>query len=179
MRAFLTLQTGIFDQKYRRCVNCRQTLDNERGLVCRLYPVAGGDAEHLISHSIGAWAAGYLRHQPPLPEEVEDLIRVVEDELMSRLSWFEGWQNAVLQADWPQVKQIADAGFAVTAGNGRMLSRDQLEHLFNRFARVVNGRPAFSEGIPEDAGFAASLIVLREIMHHWDFATLWIPDGVV
>ena len=31
-----------------------QLLDNDRGLVCRLYPVAGGDAEHLISHGIGA-----------------------------------------------------------------------------------------------------------------------------
>ncbi len=26
LRAFLTPQTGIFDQKYRRCVNCQQTL---------------------------------------------------------------------------------------------------------------------------------------------------------
>ncbi|MDO4906877.1 hypothetical protein [Neisseria sp.] len=31
LRAFLTPQTGIFDQKHRRCVNCQQAL--EFGLV--------------------------------------------------------------------------------------------------------------------------------------------------
>ncbi len=30
LRAFLTPQTGIFDQKHRRCVNCQQTLSRYR-----------------------------------------------------------------------------------------------------------------------------------------------------
>lgn len=36
------------------------------------------------------------------------------------------------------------------------------------------GPPAGMAGIPTDAGFAATLLILREFMHHLDFTSITI-----
>ncbi len=55
-----------------------------------------------------------------------------------------------------------------------VLSRDALERVFARLAAVTLGRPAAQEGIPDDAAFAASLLILREFMHHLKFSAVTI-----
>jgi len=60
----------------------------------------------------------------------------------------------------------------IAQGPVRTLPVDAMEHLFHRFAAVSEGRPASQEGLPADAAFAATLLVLRELMHHLPFAAL-------
>jgi hypothetical protein len=51
-----------------------------------------------------------------------------------------------------------------------VLTLDEVEGLFNRLVAVSQGRPASQEKLPTDTLFFASLLVLREFMHHLRFA---------
>lgn len=55
-----------------------------------------------------------------------------------------------------------------------VLPVDRVERLFDLLAALSMGRPASSAGIPTDAGFAATLLILREFMHHLDFTSITI-----
>lgn len=55
------------------------------------------------------------------------------------------------------------------------LERAAVEICYDRLAAVAEGRPAASEGLPQGlagARFAATLLVLREFLHHMDFAAV-------
>lgn len=52
------------------------------------------------------------------------------------------------------------------------LSTDSVERLFNRWIARAQGRPASRDALPLTARFSASLLVLRECLHHLGF------DGV-
>jgi len=47
-----------------------------------------------------------------------------------------------------------------------------MERVFSRLAAVVQGKPAAHEGIPDDNAFAATLLILREFMHHLGFSSI-------
>jgi hypothetical protein len=50
-----------------------------------------------------------------------------------------------------------------------------VERCFDRLAKVVQGSPAAYEGLPQDPTFAATLLILREFMHHRRFASVtWV-----
>lgn len=108
----------------------------------------------------------YFRHTPPTPAEMENAIMVVEDELMRvRHDIPEG---ALLSSSDNDIRAIAR--LAGIAENEHMpLSVDAVERTFDRLALVINGRPASFEGIPEGNDFAATLLILREFMHHLQF----------
>ena len=53
-------------------------------------------------------------------------------------------------------------------------SVEAVERLFDLLAALVQGRPSSSAGIPTDNGLAATLLILREFMHHLQFATIRI-----
>lgn len=65
---------------------------------------------------------------------------------------------------------------AETEGSN-LVTREAVERLFTRFANVVGGRPAAVEGLPADAGFAAALLIVREVVHHLDYAQVMLPQG--
>ena len=44
-------------------------------------------------------------------------------------------------------------------------------------AAVAMGRPAAAEGLPDDPRFVATLLVVREIMHHLDIPFIRLGDG--
>lgn len=56
------------------------------------------------------------------------------------------------------------------------LSIDALERTFDRLTSVALGRPASQEGLPDDKPFAATLLILRELMHHLQFASIYYVD---
>ena len=56
------------------------------------------------------------------------------------------------------------------------LSIERVEETFDRLAAVSLGRPAAHEGLPDSVAFAATLLILREFMHHMNFASLTIED---
>lgn len=47
---------------------------------------------------------------------------------------------------------------------------------FQRLSAVSLGRPISLEGLPASADFAATLLILREFMHHLGFASITLKD---
>ena len=49
-----------------------------------------------------------------------------------------------------------------------------MEQTFERLIALALGRPALREGIPTSAEFAATLLIMREFMHHMQFASITV-----
>ncbi|MCM2341443.1 hypothetical protein [Rhodoferax sp.] len=121
-------------------------------------------------------AIGYVRttaacfgHSPPSPGELEAAIMLVEDEL-SRVPAIAAAQATVV-APAAFIEAIGrSAGLADGVAN--VFSLDQVERLFDLLAALSMGRPAASAGIPADPAFAATLLILRESMHHLRFDSI-------
>ena len=114
-------------------------------------------------------AAECFGHSPPSPGELEAAIMLVEDEL-SRVPAIAAAQATVV-APAAFIEAIGrSAGLA--DGAVSVLSLDQAERLFDLLAALSMGRPAASAGIPADPQFAATLLILRESMHHLKFASV-------
>src|SRR5690606_16344693 len=111
----------------------------------------------------------------PTALELETAIAAAEDEVHTAQPHF----RAALGEGAAALPWSADAGLHALAtlagvpdGAERLLDLPSVERLFNRLARVVEGLPAAHEGLPEDAAFAARLVVLRELMHHLPLAAI-------
>jgi hypothetical protein len=52
-----------------------------------------------------------------------------------------------------------------------------VEQLFQQLAAVAEGRPVASSGLPAGRTFAATLLILREFMHHLGFDSIVIEIG--
>ena len=111
-------------------------------------------------------AAQCFGHSPPTPSELEAAIMVVEDELC-RVPALSARQATVVV---PLSFMVA-LGRAIE-GSANVLSLDQVERLFDLLAALSMGRPAASAGIPADPAFAATLLMLRESMHHLKFESV-------
>lgn len=125
-------------------------------------------------------ARDFFRGVLPTPFELETAIARVEDEVYAAHVRHRPWvpQGAVVtpcSAD-PALHEIATLA-GIAPGPRRMLTLDALEHVFNRLVSVSQGRPASQEGLPARAAFAATLLVLRELMHHMPFGSLTLMDG--
>ena len=113
-----------------------------------------------------------LQTQPPTAQQVEDAIVLVEDQIMSNVDVLQPFVSLPLFVSSPALQHIAQLAFAEKTVQGYQLTTAQTEQLFSRFARVINGDPAKAEGLPETAEFAAYLILIREYLHHFGFASL-------
>lgn len=115
-----------------------------------------------------------LRHQPPLPIELERAIEPTEDVVMPLASQFATSPLLMLQGMGAQV--IATA----IEASGRVpttLTLDRVESLLNRLVAVNEGRPASQESLPTDQRLFASLLILREFMHHLRFTQVTLQAG--
>lgn len=108
-----------------------------------------------------------IQHTPATKEEIEALILVIENELEKYSEMFKPMQNLTIVSDIPALAEIARLGFGQSKENAIVISQEQIEQLFTRFSRVINGYPAKAEGLPESVDFAVYLTLIREIMHHW------------
>jgi len=106
---------------------------------------------------------------PPTYDEVDRAINFTEEVLAELEDAFK--EELILRSNDPQVKSIAELAFNTSKmGTGETLvPQIELEHVFDRFAAIVKGLPASQDVIPDDLGFAAYLLIIREIMHHLDF----------
>jgi hypothetical protein len=104
---------------------------------------------------------------PPTPLALENAIQVVEDVVMPLRSAIP--RQALLFSTDAGVREIAVlAGVAPAAL--MHLSLEAMERVFNRLSAVVEGSPAAHQGLPDSTRFAATLLILREFMHHLQFA---------
>ena len=112
---------------------------------------------------------GYFRHSPPTPDEMEMAIMVVEDEI-SRIR-HDIPPGARLFSSDNDIRALARIA-GVAENEVMTLSVDAVERTFDRLALVINGRPAHFEGLPDGNDFAATLLILREFMHHLQFTDI-------
>lgn len=115
---------------------------------------------------------GAFRSDPPTPLELENAIEAIEDAVMPLARRLPA--ATVLVLDGAAASAIARA--AGRRGAGVTLALPEVEQLFRDLAAVALGRPAASSGLPPGAGFAASLLILRECMHHLGFASVQIGE---
>jgi exopolyphosphatase/pppGpp-phosphohydrolase len=127
-------------------------------------------------------AREFFRSTTPTPLELESAIAWVEDEVYSAHVRHRPWvpEGAVVtpSSTDPALHEIATLA-GVAQGAVRVLPLEAMEHLFHRFAAVAQGRPAAHEGLPASPAFTATLVVLRELMHHMPFAAIVLTPTVV
>lgn len=124
-------------------------------------------------------ARAFFRGAVPTPLELETAIASVEDEVYAahvrHRQWVPEGASAQLYSTDPALHEIATLA-GIPPGPARVLPLEAMERLFNRLAAVAQGRPAAHEGLPASPAFAASLLVLRELMHHMPFAEITLLD---
>jgi len=115
-------------------------------------------------------ARAHFRRWPPTPLEMENAISDVEDRL------------AAAKVHVPDLLQLetADAGFGAIAASAGVqgeppwsLDRDAVERVFNWLVDVAEGMPAAAP-TPDPLEWAARLVILREMMHHWSIASVQV-----
>lgn len=123
----------------------------------------------LLALGLQRTAEQQFKTTPPTPLALEQAIMVVEDEVMPLRAWIP--EGAALFSQDAVVQQIAQVA-GVAAGGPLLLALEDLERCFNRLSHVVLGSPAAREGLPGDNHFAMALLILRECMHHLQFAQI-------
>ncbi len=122
------------------------------------------------THELGR---GPFRHDPPTALELENAIAAIEDAVMPLALRVP--RASALVAAGGAIREMASAAGRAGAGAGDIvLAVDDVEHLFDQLAAVVQGRPAASSGVPAGASYAATLLIVRETMHHLGFASITI-----
>lgn len=110
-----------------------------------------------------------FKHNPPNEVEMENAIMLVEDELFRiRHSIVKGSTLSTTDACIRTIARIA----GVPDEPNLILTRDLVEQTFNWLAAIVQGRPVSLDSIPTTAEFCATLLILREFMHHLNFASI-------
>ncbi|GKX63171.1 hypothetical protein SOASR032_17400 [Pragia fontium] len=112
-------------------------------------------------------------HQPPTAGEMERAIMLVEDEVI-RISNQITADSQLYTAD-RTLDDIARA-VGIAPQPEYRLSLEEVERVFDSLAAVMSGRSAAWEGIPEDNVFSASLLILREFMHHLGFSAITVVE---
>ena len=135
----------------------------------------GNSPESTIALAIGSdiTSAAFFRHQPPIPLELENAIMAVEDEIARARPHVR--DDSVLVTRDSALRAIAWIA-GLPDQPTLTLSIERVEETFDRLAAVSLGRPAAHEGLPDSVAFAATLLILREFMHHMNFASLTIES---
>ena len=139
----------------------------QSGVAVGLGPVA--DLVKLLPMGSECTAREYFKTTPPTPLAVEHAIQLVEDVVMPLRSVIPS-EARLFSAD-AALREIALLAGAGSEEPSR-LKLDAMERLFSRLSAVVEGSPALHQGLPESNTFAATLLILREFMHHLQFAQI-------
>lgn len=108
----------------------------------------------------------FFLHPIPTDAETDYAINYIEDELMSNRELLQH-NEKLYSAD----ERLMTIFFKNELPNDS-LSRQTVEDLFNRYARVIMGAPLSSIKVEITAEDFAILLLLREIMHHLNFDSI-------
>lgn len=127
---------------------------------------------HRLDLGAARIARTYFHHDPPTSREIERAIDFAEDEIM-RLG---------RPADAAtKLMSTAPALRAWGAVSGPTMTIEIVEQWFQRLASASLGHPGALQGLPSGREAAATLLVLREFMHHQGHAAIVAvepPDAV-
>ena len=115
----------------------------------------------------GALARRYWRSASPGEAAIEAAIAEAEERIMP-LRPLVAADSLCVSRD-PRIAWIADV-LGLPREPWVDLRTDTVEDGFNRRIAIALGRPATQDSLPTAAEFAASLLVLREWLHHLGFA---------
>jgi hypothetical protein len=121
--------------------------------------VASADFEVVVPVGAGAIAETLFRHDPPMPGEIERAIDAVEDALAS--TGLMHTERGDLQTAEPRVLDL----LGLRVGDVRR-TREQVETQFQSLASMALGQPAARGAAAPSGEGAATLLILRECMHH-------------
>lgn len=119
-----------------------------------------------LPFGLDAMTPGPFRRDPPSAIELEQAIMVVEDVLMPLAAQIPPHQQLTLHSPVPLAEALG----------GHELSREGVERLFGQFAAMVEGDPLAAAHLPKARHFAATLLILREWMHHLDAQRVVLAD---
>ncbi|NCT84601.1 MAG: esterase [Comamonadaceae bacterium] len=117
---------------------------------------APGLAEQRLDLGAARIARAFFRQDPPTPQDIEQAIDFTEDQLMRLGPRREAgplWSPSARLQPWAAVA-------------GPTLAVDTVEQWFERLALAAQGRSDALDGLPPGREAAATLLVLREFMHH-------------
>jgi len=114
-------------------------------------------------------ARRFFAHAPPTGAELERAIAWIEEELMRADRRIRGSGQVFTGAE--ALRDILRFA-GVAAQPQASLDVETVERTFNRLAAVALGRPSAREGVPSSASFAATLLILRELMHHLQYGRI-------
>lgn len=110
-----------------------------------------------------------FRSTPPTALAMENAIQQVEDLVMPLRALIP--RDAQLFSTDAALRELALLS-GVDAQDAMRLSLEAMEHSFNRLTHVLEGSSFAQQGLPASNHFAATLLVLREFMHHLQFADI-------
>jgi exopolyphosphatase/pppGpp-phosphohydrolase len=139
--------------------------DQQSGIAVGLGPQA--DLVKLLPLGSERTAQEHFKTTPPTPLELEHAIQAVEDVVMPLRSVIP--REAQLFSTDASVREVALLA-DVEPAEPLQLSLETMERVFNRLSAVVEGSPSAHQGLPESNHFATTLLILREFMHHLQFA---------
>lgn len=128
----------------------------------------GVDPEQILMLEMGSnrTSSEFFKHNPPSPLEIEIAIMVVEDEV-TRARAVAGERASLYSTDELLHDMARMAGCPDELGV--TLRLEQVEKLFDQLAARSEGRPSSQVDLPDDPEFSATLLILREFMHHLKF----------
>ena len=108
-------------------------------------------------------ARAFFHHDPPMSHEIERAIDLVEDKVMQLRRAADS--NASLVSTDPGLR-------AWGAVSGPKMPIEAVEQWFQRLALASLGQPAAMQGLPSGSEAAATLLLLREFLHHRGHASI-------
>lgn len=128
-------------------------------------------AHEVFPFGAASLAEQHRWHMPPSEAAIEYAIVTIEDVLAKVRPNADA--ETLLAVHGQHAEVMAD--LLLQTEDQPVVTREAIERLFTRFANVVGGRPATVEGIPADTGFAAFLLIVREVVHHLNYAQVMLP----
>jgi hypothetical protein len=141
--------------------------------VAQLHDALTGGLIGHIEAGYQLMTAQHFRRHPLDPGALERAIEWTEDRIqMARLSLPAGSRLSTRDADVRQLAQIA----GVDAGTPE-LHRDAVEQVFSRLVLQAFGQAAQQETLPDSTRVFATVVLLREMLHHLGFEAIHIEGA--
>ena len=118
----------------------------------------------------------FFKHTPPSPDEIEYAINFIEDTIVPLKKILP--PNSELYSFSPVMQEIILQANKSLSSPEKVLPIKDMEDVFSRLAIIISGRPYSTDTLPESTSFAASLLILREFMHHLGFQNIIIEKSL-
>jgi hypothetical protein len=105
------------------------------------------------------------------PLHLERAIQWVEDHIQAaHIHWPKGAKLFTKEADLQSLASVS----GVSEGAQRVLHVDAVEQSFSRLVMQAMGQIPHQEALPYSARVFASVVFVRELMHHLHFPQIWV-----